>query len=230
MNPNHYLAAAIHYLLTHRPKWSMEIAVGKTLVSSSLIDRVTGRLGRKLFEVPVGFKWFSPGLFDGTVCFGGEESAGATFLRMDGSVWTTDKDGIILALLAAEMIATTERDPGSWYETLAAELGRPFYARIDLPATTAQKKALNALRPERLAAADLAGEPIIAKLTKAPGNGANIGGLKIVARNGWFAVRPSGTEDLCKIYAESFVSEDHLKQIQEQASEIVELVFASAGG
>ncbi|HWO41283.1 MAG TPA: phosphoglucomutase (alpha-D-glucose-1,6-bisphosphate-dependent) [Candidatus Eisenbacteria bacterium] len=230
MNPNHYLAAAIHYLLTHRPKWSKEIAVGKTLVSSSLIDRVAARLGRKLFEVPVGFKWFSPGLFDGTICFGGEESAGASFLRMDGSVWTTDKDGIILALLAAEMIATTGRDPGSWYETLAVELGRPFYARIDLPANAAQKKALKGLRPEKLAAADLGGEPILAKLTKAPGNGADIDGLKITARNGWFAVRPSGTEDLCKIYAESFVSEDHLKKIQEQASEIVESVFASAGG
>jgi phosphoglucomutase len=229
MNPNHYLAVAIHYLLTHRGQWSKDAAVGKTLVSSSLIDRVVERLDRKLFEVPVGFKWFSPGLFDGSICFGGEESAGASFLRSDGTVWTTDKDGIVLCLLAAEMIATTGRDGGNWYDELANALGRPYYARADLPATAAQKKALKALRPEAVMAGELAGEPIVAKLTKAPGNGADIGGLKVAARSGWFAVRPSGTEDLCKIYAESLVSEDHLKRIQEQASQIVQSVFAAVG-
>jgi phosphoglucomutase len=229
MNPNHYLAVAIHYLLSHRPKWSRDAAVGKTLVSSSLIDRVVERLGRKLYEVPVGFKWFSPGLFDGSICFGGEESAGASFLCEDGGVWTTDKDGIVLGLLAAEIIATTGRDPGSWYEELTRELGRPYYARTDLPATDAQKKALKALRPETIKAGELAGETIIAKLTKAPGNGADIGGLKVVARNGWFAVRPSGTEDLCKVYAESLVSEEHLRRVQDEAMQIVQSVFAAAG-
>jgi phosphoglucomutase len=229
MNPNHYLAVAIHYLLTHRPQWSKDAAVGKTLVSSSLIDRVLERLGRKLFEVPVGFKWFSQGLFDGAICFGGEESAGASFLCRNGTVWTTDKDGIILSLLAAEIIATTGRDPGACYDELTKELGRPFYARVDLPATTAQKKALKALRSEALATKELAGEPILAKLTKAPGNGADIGGLKVAARSGWFAVRPSGTEDLCKIYAESLRSDDHLKIIQNEAMEIVQSVFAAGG-
>jgi phosphoglucomutase len=229
MNPNHYLAVAIHYLLTHRARWSKDAAVGKTLVSSSLIDRVVERLDRKLFDVPVGFKWFSPGLFDGSICFGGEESAGASFLSSDGTVWTTDKDGIILSLLAAEIIATTGRDAGSWYDQLTQELGRPYYARTDLPATATQKKALKMLRPEAVAAKELAGEPIIAKLTKAPGNDADIGGLKVAARNGWFAVRPSGTEDLCKIYAESLRSEAHLRQIQEQASQIVQSVFAAVG-
>ncbi|HEY2918833.1 MAG TPA: phosphoglucomutase, alpha-D-glucose phosphate-specific, partial [Candidatus Binatia bacterium] len=204
-----------------------EAAVGKTLVSSSLIDRVVERLGRKLFEVPVGFKWFSQGLFDGAICFGGEESAGASFLCRNGAVWTTDKDGIILSLLAAEIIATTGRDPGDWYDELTKELGRPFYTRMDLPATAAQKKALKALRPEALATKELAGEPIIAKLTKAPGNGADIGGLKVAARSGWFAVRPSGTEDLCKIYAESLRSDDHLKIIQNEAMQIVRSVFAA---
>ena len=228
MNPNHYLAAAIDYLLSHRPQWSQAAAVGKTLVSSSLIDRVVERLGRKLFEVPVGFKWFSPGLFDGTICFGGEESAGASFLCRDGEVWTTDKDGIILALLGAEMIATTGRDPGACYEALAGELGRPYYARIDLPATAAQKKALKSLRPEAIAAKELAGEPIEARMTRAPGNGADIGGLKVAARNGWFAVRPSGTEDLCKIYAESLRSEEHLKRIQDEALQIAQKVFETA--
>ena len=228
MNPNHYLAAAIHYLLSQRPQWSKAAAVGKTLVSSSLIDRVVDRLGRKLFEVPVGFKWFSPGLFDGTICFGGEESAGASFLCRDGTVWTTDKDGIILALLGAEMIATTRQDPSVWYEKLAGELGRPYYARMDLPATAAQKKALKSLRPETIAAKELAGEPIEAKLTRAPGNGADIGGLKVAARSGWFAVRPSGTEDLCKIYAESLRSEAHLKQIQDEALQIAQKVFETA--
>jgi phosphoglucomutase len=227
MNPNHYLAVAIHYLLTHRPEWGSDAAVGKTLVSSSLIDRVVERLGRKLFEVPVGFKWFSPGLFDGSICFGGEESAGASFLRRDGTVWTTDKDGIILCLLAAEIIATTGRDPAMWYEELARELGRPSYARMDLPVTAAQKKALKALRPEALQARELAGEPITAKLTCAPGNGADIGGLKVSAPSGWFAVRPSGTEDLCKIYAESLRSEDHLQQIQAEALQIVQTVFVN---
>ena len=229
MNPNHYLAVAIHYLLTHRPQWNKSAAVGKTLVSSCLIDRVVERLGRKLFEVPVGFKWFSPGLFDGSVCFGGEESAGASFLCCDGSVWTTDKDGIILCLLAAEIIASTGRDGASWYGELTQELGKPFYTRVDMPATAAQKNALKALRTEALAADELAGEPITAKLTHAPGNGAAIGGLKVAARSGWFAVRPSGTEDLCKIYAESLVSQDHLKSIEAQASQMMQAVFAAAG-
>ncbi|MGE5220218.1 MAG: phosphoglucomutase, alpha-D-glucose phosphate-specific, partial [Chloroflexota bacterium] len=228
MNPNHYLAVAIHYLLTHRPRWSKDVAVGKTLVSSSLIDRVVVRLERRIFEVPVGFKWFSPGLFDGTICFGGEESAGASFLCRDGQVWTTDKDGIILCLLAAEIIATTGRDAGAWYDALSEELGRPCYARMDLPATVAEKNALKALRPETLAASELAGEPITAKLTRAPGNGAEIGGLKVAAQSGWFAVRPSGTEDLCKIYAESLRSEEHLKKIQDEAWQIVQSVFTAA--
>jgi phosphoglucomutase len=228
MNPNHYLAVAIHYLLTHRPQWKKQAAIGKTLVSSLLIDRVVERLDRKLFEVPVGFKWFSQGLFDGDLCFGGEESAGASFLCRDGCVWTTDKDGIILALLAAEIIATTSRDPGVWYDELTKELGRSYYARMDLPASAVQKKALKTLRPEALPASELAGEPVMAKLTHAPGNGAEIGGLKVSARSGWFAVRPSGTEDLCKIYAESLRSEDHLKQIQDQAFEIAQSVFTAA--
>jgi phosphoglucomutase len=228
MNPNHYLAVAIHYLLTHRPQWNKDAAVGKTLVSSSLIDRVVNRLGRKLFEVPVGFKWFSRGLFEGAISFGGEESAGASFLCRDGAVWTTDKDGIILSLLAAEIIATTGRDPGARFDELTGELGRPYYARMDLPATAAEKKALKVLRPEALATNELAGEPIVAKLTKAPGNGADIGGLKVSARSGWFAVRPSGTEDLCKIYAESLRSEDHLKSIQDEALQIVQSVFATS--
>jgi len=226
MNPNHYLAVAIHYLLNHRPTWK-NAAVGKTLVSSSLIDKVVESLGRKLFEVPVGFKWFAPGLFDGSICFGGEESAGASFLCRDGTVWTTDKDGIILCLLAGEIIATTGRDPGVWYEDLANEFGRPYYARMDLPANAAQKKALKSLRAEALSASELAGEPIIAKMTKAPGNGAEIGGLKVAAHSGWFAVRPSGTEDLCKIYAESLRSEEHLKRIQEEALAIAQTVFNS---
>ena len=226
MNPNHYLAVAIHYLLNHRPTWK-NAAVGKTLVSSSLIDKVVDSLGRRLFEVPVGFKWFAPGLFDGSICFGGEESAGASFLCRDGTVWTTDKDGIILCLLAGEIIATTGRDPGVWYEDLANEFGRPYYARMDLPANAAQKKALKSLRAEALSASELAGEPIIAKMTKAPGNGAEIGGLKVAAHSGWFAVRPSGTEDLCKIYAESLRSEEHLKRIQEEALAIAQTVFNS---
>ena len=228
MNPNHYLAVAIHYLLSHRPAWNKSAAVGKTLVSSCLIDRVVERLDRKLFEVPVGFKWFSPGLFDGSVCFGGEESAGASFLRKDGTVWTTDKDGIILCLLAAEMIATTGRDAASWYEELTRAMGKPYYTRVDLAATAAQKNALKALKPDALTAKELAGEPIVAKLTHAPGNGAAIGGLKVAAKSGWFAVRPSGTEDLCKIYAESLRSEEHLSAIKDQAAAIMQDVFTAA--
>lgn len=227
MNPNHYLAVAIHYLLTHRPQWRNEAAVGKTLVSSLLIDRVVERLGRRLFEVPVGFKWFSEGLFEGALCFGGEESAGASFLCRDGTVWTTDKDGIVLALLAAEIIATTGRDPGVWYDDLTRELGRAYYARMDLPVTAAQREALKTLQPDSVVTNELASEPIIAKLTKAPGNGADIGGLKVVARSGWFAVRPSGTENLCKVYAESLRSEEHLKSIQEEAMRIVQSLFAA---
>ncbi len=229
MNPNHYLAVAIHYLLSHRTRWAAECAVGKTLVSSSLIDRVVERLGRKLIEVPVGFKWFAPGLLDGSIGFGGEESAGASFLCRDGRVWVTDKDGIILSLLAAEILARTGKEPGQWYEELAKELGRPYYARTDVPATAAQKAALKKLSPEAVAARELAGEPISAKLTKAPGNQADIGGLKVVTRSGWFAVRPSGTEDLCKIYAESLRSEEHLRKIQDEAWEIVQSVFAAIG-
>ena len=228
MNPNHYLAVAIHYLLSHRPAWNKSAAVGKTLVSSCLIDRVVESLDRKLFEVPVGFKWFSPGLFDGSVCFGGEESAGASFLCKDGSVWTTDKDGIILCLLAAEMIATPGKDAASWYDELTGAMGKPYYTRVDLAATTAQKNALQALKPESLTANELAGEAITAKLTHAPGNGAAIGGLKVASKSGWFAVRPSGTEDLCKIYAESLRSEEHLIAIKDQAAAIVQAVFSAA--
>jgi len=228
MNPNHYLAVAIHYLLSHRPAWNKSAAVGKTLVSSCLIDRVVERFDRKLFEVPVGFKWFSPGLFNGSVCFGGEESAGASFLRKDGTVWTTDKDGIILCLLAAEMIATTGRDAASWYDELTRAMGKPYYTRVDLAATAAQKNALKALKPDAVTAQELAGEPIVAKLTHAPGNGAAIGGLKVAAKSGWFAVRPSGTEDLCKIYAESLRSEEHLSAIKDQAAAIMQDVFTAA--
>ncbi len=225
MNPNHYLAVVVDYLLTNRPDWSTAAAVGKTLVSSSLIDRVVQRLKRNLFEVPVGFKWFSQGLLDGSLCFGGEESAGASFLCRDGTVWTTDKDGIILCLLAAEIIACTGRDPGQRYREITQELGQPHYARTDVAATSSQKSALKRLRAEDLTAKKLAGEPIIAKLTRAAGNGAEIGGLKVVAENGWFAVRPSGTEDLCKIYAESLRSEVHLQQIQQEAWQIMQSVF-----
>jgi phosphoglucomutase len=221
MNPNHYLAVAIRYLLTHRPDWSAESAVGKTLVSSGLIDRVVASLKRKLVEVPVGFKWFVAGLMDGSMCFGGEESAGASFLRRDGTVWTTDKDGIILGLLAAEITARTGRDPGEHYRELAAQFGTPYYTRIDAPATPEQKAAFKKLSPENVTATELAGEPITAKLTKAPGNDAPIGGLKVVAQNGWFAARPSGTENIYKLYAESFQSETHLAAIVEQAQEIV---------
>ena len=221
MNPNHYLAVAIDYLLTHRPQWSARAAVGKTLVSSALIDRVVAGLGRTMLEVPVGFKWFSGGLLEGSFCFGGEESAGASFLRRDGSVWTTDKDGIILGLLAAEITAVTGRDPGWHYQQLAAKYGAPCYARIDAAATPGEKAAFKRLTAERVAATTLAGDPITARLTHAPGNAAAIGGLKVVTANGWFAARPSGTEDVYKIYAESFVDAAHLQQILQEARQIV---------
>jgi phosphoglucomutase len=221
MNPNHYLAVAIRYLLGHREAWSREAAVGKTLVSSGIIDRVVADQGRRLSEVPVGFKWFSAGLLDGSYCFGGEESAGASFLRRDGSVWTTDKDGLILDLLAAEITARTGKDPGEHYREITARFGEPRYRRIDSPATPQQKARLKRLEPSDIAATELAGEPITAVLTRAPGNGAPIGGLKVVAAGGWFAVRPSGTEDVYKLYAESFAGDEHLQQIVHQAAEIV---------
>ncbi len=222
MNPNHYLAVAIHYLLTSRSHWPAEAAVGKTVVSSGLIDRVVEKLGRRLCEVPVGFKWFVPGLLDGSLCFGGEESAGASFLRQDGTVWTTDKDGLIMALLAAEITARTGRDPGEHYRTLTAELGTPHYTRIDAPATPEQKARLGKLTPEAVTEAKLAGEPITAKLTRAPGNDAPIGGLKVIAAGGWFAARPSGTENIYKIYAESFKSPAHLDAIVREAQAMVD--------
>ena len=221
LNPNHYLAVAIRYLLLHREQWPQTAAVGKTLVSSSLNDRVVAKLGRKLNEVPVGFKWFAPGLFDGSCCFGGEESAGASFLRRDGSVWTTDKDGLILGLLAAEITAKTGKDPGEHYLELVAEFGKSDYTRIDAPATPEQKKKLSNLSPELVKADRMAGEPIVGKLTKAPGNQAAIGGLKVVTANGWFAARPSGTENIYKIYAESFRGSNHLGQIVSEAQQIV---------
>ncbi len=221
MNPNHYLSVAILYLLTHRPEWPKQDSVGKTLVSSSMIDRVVNKLGRRLSEVPVGFKWFAPGLFDGSCCFGGEESAGASFLRHDGSVWTTDKDGPIMNLLAAEITARTGKDPGEHYRALTAEFGTAYYTRIDAPATPEQKARLERLAPEVVRAPNLAGDPIIAKLTRAPGNDAPIGGLKVVTGNGWFAARPSGTEAVYKIYAESFKDEQHLQAILADAQQIV---------
>jgi phosphoglucomutase len=221
MNPNHYLAVAINYLLTHRPQWQPSVAVGKTLVSSSLIDRVVNGLGRKLVEVPVGFKWFAPGLFDGSFCFGGEESAGASFLRQDGTVWTTDKDGPILGLLAAEITARTGKNPGIHYQELAERYGTSAYTRIDAAATPEEKKKLKNLSASAVTAAELAGEPITAKLTHAPGNGAAIGGLKVTTANGWFAARPSGTENIYKLYAESFKGEAHLAAIVKEAQAIV---------
>ena len=221
MNPNHYLAVAIHYLCTHRPQWPSTASIGKTLVSSSMIDRVANELGRTLEEVPVGFKWFVSGLVESTLVFGGEESAGASFLRKDGRVWSTDKDGIILALLGAEICAVTGKDPGEHYQELVDQHGLPYYARIDAPATHAEKEKLAALSAEAIRAEKLAGEAILALHTEAPANGAAIGGLKVVAENGWFAARPSGTEEIYKIYAESFVSEAHLAQIQEEAQQIV---------
>lgn len=221
LNPNHYLAVAIAYLLGHRPQWPTSAAVGKTLVSSGLIDRVVAGLGRHLLEVPVGFKWFSAGLQDGSFCFGGEESAGASFLRRDGSVWTTDKDGIILGLLAAEITAVTGKDPGRHYQDLAARYGTPYYVRIDAAASPAQKAAFKRLTAESISAPTLAGDPIEAKLTRAPGNDAPIGGLKVTTANGWFAARPSGTEDIYKLYAESFKSPAHLQAIVAEAQQIL---------
>ena len=229
LNPNHYLAVAIHYLFQSRSGWRSDAQVGKTLVSSSMIDRVAEALGRTLNEVPVGFKWFVDGLVDGSFGFGGEESAGASFLRKDGTVWTTDKDGILLDLLAAEMTALTGRDPGLHYQDLTARFGAPVYQRIDAPANPAQKNVLKNLSPEDVRAEMLAGDKIIARLTKAPGNGAAIGGLKVVTEKGWFAARPSGTEDVYKIYAESFVDEAHLKRIFAEAQEIVSAAFKAAG-
>jgi len=226
MNPNHYLAVAIQYLLTHRPKWSQDVIVGKTLVSSSMIDNVVKKLGRRLSETPVGFKWFAPGLFDGSFCFGGEESAGASFLRLDGSVWTTDKDGPLLDLLAAEIMAITGKDPGEHYRELTAEFGSPIYTRIDAAATPEQKAKLGKLSPDAVKESTLAGEQIIAKLTRAPGNDAPIGGLKVVAKSGWFAARPSGTENIYKIYAESFRDEAHLDALVEEAQQIVNNALA----
>jgi phosphoglucomutase len=228
MNPNHYLAVAIRYLLTHRPQWRNTVAVGKTLVSSSMIDRVVKKLGRQLREVPVGFKWFVPGLVDGSYCFGGEESAGASFLRLDGTVWTTDKDGPIMDLLAAEITARTGKNPGEHYRELTEEFGIPYYTRIDAPATPEQKAKLAKLTPDAVKESDLAGEPITAKLTKAPGNAAPIGGLKVVAESGWFAARPSGTENIYKIYAESFKSQTHLNAILREAEEMVNNALGSS--
>ena len=229
MNPNHYLAVAIRYLLTHRSQWRSTVAVGKTLVSSSMIDRVVKSLGRKLSEVPVGFKWFVPGLVDGSYCFGGEESAGASFLRLDGTAWTTDKDGLILNLLAAEITARTGKNPGEHYRELTAEFGTPYYTRVDAPATPEQKAKLAKLTPDAVEESDLAGEPITAKLTRAPGNDAPIGGLKVVAESGWFAARPSGTENIYKIYAESFKSQNHLNAILREAQEMVNNALGSSG-
>ena len=229
LNPNHYLAVAIFYLFQNRPSWKPGAAIGKTLVSSSMIDRVASSLGRKLCEVPVGFKWFVDGLLTGDYGFGGEESAGASFLRMDGTVWTTDKDGILLDLLAAEITARVGKDPGAIYRELEAVHGSPVYERIDAPASPVQKAALKKLSPEHVRAESLAGEPIVSKLTRAPGNDAPIGGLKVVTRNGWFAARPSGTEDIYKIYAESFLGNDHLREVQREAKQIVQSAFEAAG-
>jgi len=232
LNPNQYLSVAISYLFANRPQWSQAVAVGKTVVSSSMIDRVVKRLGRRLYEVPVGFKWFVAGLIDGSLGFGGEESSGATFLRRDGTVWTTDKDGLVPNLLAAEITARTGKDPGEHYQEMTAEFGTPYYTRIDAPATPEQKTRLKQLSPEEVATAELAGEPIMAKLTAAPGDGAPIGGLKVVTANGWFAARPSGTENIYKIYAESFKNQGHLDAILIEAQEIVNDALSSpaAGG
>ena len=227
MNPNHYLAVAIAYLVANRPGWRPDAAIGKTVVSSSMIDKVVAGLGRRLWEVPVGFKWFVPGLVDGSVAFGGEESAGASFLRMDGTAWSTDKDGIIAALLASEILAVTGRSPSEHYADQTAEHGAPAYARIDAAATREQKKALAALSPDQVTATELAGEPILERLTHAPGNGAAIGGLKVTTEHGWFAARPSGTEDVYKIYAESFLGPEHLAQVQADAREVVSGALAT---
>ncbi len=226
MNPNHYLAVAIQYLYTHRPQWAEDAAIGKTLVSSTMIDRVSESLGRRLWEVPVGFKWFVPGLINGSVAFGGEESAGASFLRMDGSAWTTDKDGIILALLASEILAVTGKTPSQLYAELTEQFGSPVYERVDAPATKTQKAALGKLTGEAITATELAGETIIARLSEAPGNSAAVGGVKVVTENAWFAARPSGTEDVYKIYAESFLGEEHLRKVQAEAKVIVDAALA----
>ncbi|WP_168409826.1 phosphoglucomutase (alpha-D-glucose-1,6-bisphosphate-dependent) [Erwinia amylovora] len=228
MNPNHYLAVAIQYLFQHRPQWGKEVAVGKTLVSSAMIDRVVEDLGRQLVEVPVGFKWFVDGLYDGSFGFGGEESAGASFLRFDGTPWSTDKDGIIMCLLAAEITAVTGKNPQQHYDELAARFGAPSYNRLQAPATSAQKSALSKLSPDRVSADTLAGDAITARLTAAPGNGAAIGGLKVMTKNGWFAARPSGTEDAYKIYCESFLGADHREKIEKEAVEIVSAVLNNA--
>ena len=228
LNPNHYLAVAVRYLLTHRPEWAAEAAVGKTLVSSSMIDLVVRRLGRRVYEVPVGFKWLAPGLFDGSCCFGGEESAGASFQRRDGTAWSTDKDGLIMGLLAAEITARTGKDPGEHYGELTAAFGTSYYTRLDRPASRDQQAKLALLRPEDVAEATLGGEPIAAKLTRAPGNQAPIGGVKVVAEHGWFAARPSGTEEIYKIYAESFTSDAHLDAIVSEATENVAHALGSA--
>jgi len=230
MNPNHYLAVAIEYLFQRREGWSMAAGVGKTVVSSSMIDRVAASIGRRLVEVPVGFKWFVDGLIDGSLGFGGEESAGASFLRRDGRAWSTDKDGLIMGLLAAEITAVTGRDPGELYASLTERFGAPAYERIDAPATPEQKAILSKLDPSSVRASDLAGEPILARLTAAPGNGAPIGGLKVVAEHGWFAARPSGTEHVYKLYAESFRGVEHLRQIQDEARDIISAAFLDAGG
>jgi phosphoglucomutase len=229
LNPNHYLAVAISYLFTHRAEWGRAAGIGKTLVSSSMIDRVAARLGRPLVEVPVGFKWFVDGLLDGSLGFGGEESAGASLLRRDGSVWTTDKDGLVMGLLAAEMTAVKGRDPGDLYRELTREFGEPAYQRIDAPATAAQKAILAKLSPQQVAASELAGEKITSLLTKAPGNDAPIGGLKVVTQSGWFAARPSGTEEVYKLYAESFKGPDHLRRIQEEAQAVIRKAFQAGG-
>ena len=228
MNPNHFLAVAIDYLYAHRPGWRADAAIGKTLVSSMIIDRVAASLGRTLLEVPVGFKWFVPGLLDGSVAFGGEESAGASFLRFDGSVWTTDKDGILLCLLAAEILAVTGKTPSQRYAELEAEFGASVYQRVDAPATPAQKAALGRLAPAAVTASSLAGEPILAKLSHAPGNGAAIGGLKVTTEHAWFAARPSGTEDVYKLYAESLLGEAHLRQVQAEAREVITAALGDA--
>ena len=230
MNPNHFLSVAIRYLLANRPAWPETAAVGKTVVSSSMIDRVVKDLGRRLAEVPVGFKWFAPGLFDGSICFGGEESAGASFLRQDGSVWTTDKDGIILALLAAEITARTGKDPGVHYQELTAAFGTPYYTRIDAPATPDEKARLQRLSPEDVTASKMAGDLIIATLTRAPANNEPLGGLKVVTASGWFAARPSGTENIFKIYAESYTSQPHLDAIVAEARQIVAGALALPAG
>jgi len=228
LNPNHYLSVAVNYLFQNRPGWRRDAAIGKTLVSTSMIERVAASLGRRVSEVPVGFKWFVDGLIGGSLGFAGEESAGASFLRKDGTVWTTDKDGILMNLLACEITAKLRKDPGELYREIEERFGRAFYQRVDVPASPEQKAALKKLSPQNITAKDLAGEPIVSKLTRAPGNDADIGGLKVVTQGGWFAARPSGTEDICKIYAESFRGENHLKKIQEEAMVIVEAAYKEA--